>query len=68
MGVQFYVFQPQQCLQEHPKKECSYLAMWDLQDPKNRLWNGIITSDKSLLGSFLPVYVSESYVVLKIGK
>nr|CAD2137809.1 unnamed protein product [Meloidogyne enterolobii] len=34
MGVQFYVFQPQQCLQEHPKKECSYLAMWDLQDPK----------------------------------
>ncbi|CAK5085723.1 unnamed protein product [Meloidogyne enterolobii] len=36
MGVQFYVFQPQQCLQKHPKKECSYLAMWDLQDPKNR--------------------------------
>ncbi|CAK5061703.1 unnamed protein product [Meloidogyne enterolobii] len=68
MGVQFYVFQPQQCLQKHPKKECSYLAMWDLQDPKNRLWNGIINSNQSLLGSFLPVYISESYVVLKIEK
>ncbi|KAF7629212.1 hypothetical protein Mgra_00009275 [Meloidogyne graminicola] len=25
MGIQFYVFQPQQCLQEHPKKECKII-------------------------------------------
>uniref|UniRef100_A0A914NUK2 Uncharacterized protein n=1 Tax=Meloidogyne incognita TaxID=6306 RepID=A0A914NUK2_MELIC len=39
MGVQFYVFQPQQCLQEHPKKECSYFGLCGIyKTHKNRSW------------------------------
>ena len=75
MRIDFYVFQPQQCLQTHPRPECTYLAMWDLEDPKNReqpslchsIWQAIRSADHSqLLALFRPVYNSPSYVILAL--
>uniref|UniRef100_A0A183CNW7 Large ribosomal subunit protein uL14 n=1 Tax=Globodera pallida TaxID=36090 RepID=A0A183CNW7_GLOPA len=73
-AIQFYVLQPQQCIEAHPKSACSYLAMWDEQDPANRgrpsLCHHILEAGRGgggqQIAPFRPVYWSSSYVVLAL--
>uniref|UniRef100_A0A914HAL2 Large ribosomal subunit protein uL14 n=1 Tax=Globodera rostochiensis TaxID=31243 RepID=A0A914HAL2_GLORO len=75
VGIQFYVLQPPQCIEAHPKSACSYLAMWDEQDTANRgrpsLCHRILEEGRGggggqQIAPFRPVYWSSSYVVLAL--
>ncbi|KAL3089508.1 hypothetical protein niasHS_006892 [Heterodera schachtii] len=71
-NIHFYVFQPQQCIEKHPKYGCSYLEMWDEHDPSNKarpsLCHHIWKAGKNgqQMAPFRPVYWSSTYVVLAL--
>uniref|UniRef100_A0A7E4VL47 C-mannosyltransferase DPY19L1 n=1 Tax=Panagrellus redivivus TaxID=6233 RepID=A0A7E4VL47_PANRE len=74
MKVNYYIFQPFSCGNPHPKKDCTYTEMWDIQEPKNKnrealcdLFGRAISGKRpELINPFKVVYGSRSYVVLKL--
>uniref|UniRef100_A0A915PIX6 DUF4220 domain-containing protein n=1 Tax=Setaria digitata TaxID=48799 RepID=A0A915PIX6_9BILA len=74
MGVNYYIFHPSWCDPHASMPECSYRAIWDLQDPVNLkreslcdlildVLNGRRMSD---LASFKIVYNTRGYVIFEL--
>ncbi|VBB34330.1 unnamed protein product [Acanthocheilonema viteae] len=75
MGINYYIFQPSWCDARVSVPECSYRAIWDLQDPANRkreslcdLILGVLNGHhmKKDLAPFRIVYSARSYVVFEL--
>jgi len=79
MGVDFYVFQPDICTNEQEKPQCTYLAMFALEDPENEgkpslchtIWHAVLTKNDFAIRPFRVVYTdplySTYYVVLSLA-
>ncbi|VDK49036.1 unnamed protein product [Anisakis simplex] len=74
MGVNYFIYQPESCRQHPTKPECSYRAIWDLEDPSNVSRQSLCdiyhiafsTRDFTLIEPFKVLYVSPTYVVFKL--
>ncbi|CAG9540387.1 unnamed protein product [Cercopithifilaria johnstoni] len=74
MGINYYIFQPSWCDSHVSMPECSYRAMWDLQDPANRKRESLcdlildVLSGRHMrdLTPFRIVYSARSYVIFEL--
>nr|CDP99149.1 Bm3511, isoform a [Brugia malayi] len=74
MGINYYIFQPNWCDSRMLIPECSYRAIWDLQDPDNRKRESLcdlileVLSGRRMgaLAPFKIVYNARSYVIFEL--
>ncbi|KAI1729167.1 q-cell neuroblast polarization domain-containing protein [Ditylenchus destructor] len=76
LSIAYYIFQPSQCTDSHPKAGCTYIEMWNLEDPVNSynapvcnfIVDAIATGKDSKIYPFKVVYVTpaSSYAVIKL--
>ncbi|EJD76141.1 dumpy-19 [Loa loa] len=74
MGIDYYIFQPNWCDSHVTVSECSYRAIWDLQDPTNRERESLCDVILDVLngrriGALAPfkiVYSARSYVIFEL--
>uniref|UniRef100_A0A0R3RKT5 Bm3511 n=1 Tax=Elaeophora elaphi TaxID=1147741 RepID=A0A0R3RKT5_9BILA len=74
MGINYYIFQPNWCDPRASVPECSYQAIWDLEDPANRKRESLcdlildVLSGRHIKGlaPFKIVYSARGYVVFEL--
>uniref|UniRef100_A0AC34FFH4 C-mannosyltransferase dpy-19 n=1 Tax=Panagrolaimus sp. ES5 TaxID=591445 RepID=A0AC34FFH4_9BILA len=75
MGINYYVFQPSSCTGKHPKPNCTYIEMWDMEDPKNIgnpslcdiFGTALGRREYSKIRPFKVVYTSSAYIILELA-
>ncbi|CEF65875.1 Punt [Strongyloides ratti] len=75
MGINYFLFQPHNCMSHPTKAHCSYRTMWDLQDPDNinninnceLIEKTIQTRNQKFIEPFELVYNQKNYVILKFS-